>query len=1016
MAFIETLKQRAQQQQRLANARKRAAEEQQGATATPRTTTPSPSSKFIRGIQAEIPRFMEEKAKRRRGVIEFGKGVLRDIPRSAAALALKATGQEKFVPGAGVAPGVEKFLFGKEPIKTPEATGAEMLRGFGVGEERAQQFGGALGYPLAALGAVPIFSGKKRLAKEAAKAVIPKKAVTRPAAIERGIRAAAAQADVPPKAITEPAAAIEGATKPSPGFRERGFITRVKETSPELKLIVKGQYIPRSTDRLAIKARNLIKDDIVTAEKMAREGADDKAVAVAAELMNHYNNLARIARTELDKMKFYNMAGDIAHEIAPKLTEGGRLVQASAIYGRLTPEGILRFSARQIEKYNEEIAKVPPLIRRIQRLPDKLPKMTGGQVKELVEEARRITAMPDGEDKALAFHQLHNRIAELVPTPLMNQIITTWKAGLLTGLTTTGLNAASNLFHGIAEVVKDVPAAAVDSVAALFTGQRTMALTLRGLGPGAKRGYKEGWKYLGTGLSKRDIGAKLDRRRTNFGKSPFGRAAQKYVETIFRFIGAQDQAFYYGALDRAIYSQAIARAMNKKLRGVEARRFADDLFDNPTDDMLKNAVLDAETSVFQHKTALGILGGRIQRLGGGVGEVVVPFARTPSAVAMQILNYSPIGVARALGMAILHYNDFASVQRQFSMAMGRGITGTAIMGLGAHLFEKGRISLRSPRDAREKEQRELEGWAPNSIKIGGKWRRAHIFGPPGLMLLWGGYMRQFYEETGSHTAAADMAETFLKSLGGIAGTFTEQTFVRGIDSALGLITDPERNWQRGVSTLLGPLGPSAVPTIVSHAARATDPYQRNIGEGVRGIFIDGLKARIPGLRQQLQPRVDVAGQVVERPVSPIQTMIDPTRPSKVKTSPTITELARLSTAGHRVTPTDIGGRHGFGSLTPEQNTLLEQDAGQRLFRALDVLFNSEEYAGLTDEDKARTIQNFTEKSRINARARLLKEVLYGPDGPKGEALTAKIEELKADRVLTQGVRKKLLEILGGQSI
>ena len=44
--------------------------------------------------------------------------------------------------------------------------------------------------------------------------------------------------------------------------RERGFVTSVKETFPDVSSKVAGQYIPRSTDELAIAARNSIIDDI----------------------------------------------------------------------------------------------------------------------------------------------------------------------------------------------------------------------------------------------------------------------------------------------------------------------------------------------------------------------------------------------------------------------------------------------------------------------------------------------------------------------------------------------------------------------------------------------------------------------------------------------------------------------------------------------------------------------------------------------------------------------------------
>ncbi len=100
-----------------------------------------------------------------RKVMEFGKAFLRDIPRSGASLEMKAIGMEEMTPETRA----EKFLFGKEPIKIPEETGADTLRGFGVGEEGAKRWGGAVGYPLAVLGVNPFFSGKKKAAKGLAK-------------------------------------------------------------------------------------------------------------------------------------------------------------------------------------------------------------------------------------------------------------------------------------------------------------------------------------------------------------------------------------------------------------------------------------------------------------------------------------------------------------------------------------------------------------------------------------------------------------------------------------------------------------------------------------------------------------------------------------------------------------------------------------------------------------------------------------------------------------------------------
>jgi hypothetical protein len=138
-------------------------------------------------------------------------------------------------------------------------------------------------------------------------------------------------------------------------YRQRGFVSSIQDELPEIK--VAGQYIPRDTDKLAIKAKNLIKDDLPLAEKIAQEGSDDTAVAVIAQLLKHYSQEAAAQPEGAIKDAIYEKAAELGNSAAKRLTELGRSVQAASILSRLTPEGQLRFAARSIQKYNEEIGK-----------------------------------------------------------------------------------------------------------------------------------------------------------------------------------------------------------------------------------------------------------------------------------------------------------------------------------------------------------------------------------------------------------------------------------------------------------------------------------------------------------------------------------------------------------------------------------------------------------------------------------------------------------------------------------
>ncbi len=535
---------------------------------------------------------------------------------------------------------------------------------------------------------------------------------------------------------------------------------------------------------------------------------------------------------------------------------------------------------------------------------------------------------------------------------LYERAISLWKAGLLTGIKTTGLNTLANASHAITETAKDIPAAGVDSVVSLFTKERTLAFTTKGVPGGVKEGVVRGWKYLTTGIDARNVGEKLDYNRVNFGTSKVARGLQAYEETIFHLLGAEDQPFYYGAKARSLYSQATAQAKNKALKGKEQKAFVDNLIQKPTDDMLEWATHDAEVAVFQNRTAAGDIAKGIQKLKGG--EIVVPFGRTPAAVATQVINYTPIGAISEIAKQIKSKNFD---QRKFSQASGRSILGTGALYLGTLLFVEGMISLDFPDNEKERKLWEAEGRKSNSIKIGDKWRDVQVLGPAGNLLIIGGHFQKALEETGSP------AKAMVRAMTGGAKSFTEQTFVRGVSHALDAITDPERSFDRWFTSMAG----SVVPTIVSDIARAQDEIERrSIGPKER------IQSRIPFYRQGLPPKISVFGQDLPRyGGNVLETMIDPTRPSKIRQDVVIDELRRLWDKDIKVSPTQLGDKKGYDILTTEENTQLWRRSGELVYKTIFAIVNGEGYKDANDFAKGKIINIGVNKAKAAAKAEIV---------------------------------------------
>ncbi len=565
---------------------------------------------------------------------------------------------------------------------------------------------------------------------------------------------------------------------------------------------------------------------------------------------------------------------------------------------------------------------------------------------------------------------------------LADRAYTLWRANLLTGLKSWGpasINMLSNLAHGVTEVGKDYISAPADIVASWFTGKREVGLTVKGIPSGMKEGAQKGWDYLKTGIEERPIAEKFDlpRDRINFGDSKTGKLLQIYVDTTFHVYGAEDQPFFYGAMAHSIRSQAIASGRTKKLKGTEFDTHVDGLVKNPTESMLENAVMDAEQAVFQNETMLGDIARIMQKV--PVVRWLVPFSRTPSAVATQIVNYTPVGLVKEI-VDEIHKGKFN--QRKFVQAFGRAGLGTGALFIGALLVKVGIMTLGYPKNERERKLWELEGRKENSIKIGGKWRSVFVLGPVGNVLLIGGYFQQALEESGSPS------EAIVTAMSGGAKSLTEQTFVQGMSQAIDAAKDPERSFDRFFSSMAG----SAVPTILADMAKATDEIERK----ATGPW-ERIASRLPGLRQTLEPRVDVFGQDLPRyGGNPFEVMLDSTRPVKIRQDVVVDEIRRLWDKDVRVAPTELGNRDGYKILTSEENTVLWRRSGQLTYRGLFDLIQQPYYKTLSDEAKGKQIEKEVKKAKDLARAEVAKIKLN-----QGHTM----EELREDGLVIEDVEK-----------
>lgn len=748
----------------------------------------------------------------------------------------------------------------------------------------------------------------------------------------------------------------------------------------------------RSTADLARQADDIIasstKDEIFDIANRR----DDLGTAVASRYLNKLAEESATANAGR-KLEIAEEAANLVNTKASRLMEAGREIQAASLLARMTPEGQLSYIAGEIRRHN---AKNPT---------KKVPELTPEQASEILDEMNEISKMADGTEKQMRFFNLQRRVQEMIPSGPLRKAVALWKAGLLTGIKTLGLNLFSNASHFATETLSDITAAGFDSVASILTGERTIAATFRGTLDGLREGTYKGKRYFLTGFDERNIGDKLDYRRVNFGKGPVGKKLQWYTDQVFQTVGAGDQPFYYATLARSYMNQALAKATNEGLKGKARIKRAYEIVEDPTEEMMEYAVRDAATAVFTQETYLGKIAQDVQRLGGGVGEFVVPFGRTPSAVATQIMNYTPVG---AVAEVIKQIKKGKFDQRMLSKALGRSTVGTVPMVIGWNLAEQGLVSLDYPvGDSRQIELDKAEGVEYNSIKIGDEWRNPITLGPAGNLILFGAHMRNAIEKYGSNTEGIGMAAL------GLLSSFTEQTFLTGFENFTNLIFDPVGQGQSSFRSFIA----SFVPTIVSDVARATDTVERESPTvGTR------VASRIPGLRQGLEPKVDTLGR--EQFISGrggeilpdfLESMADPTRPSQDISTEVTNEMRRLLELADQTNNTDLAedlrkaaptrsGLFGYDTLTDAQETQLQKYAGETINGQLRNLFLMPEYKSAPDVEKAKVIDAVVRQSKDAARARIVLEVIAAvPSEKRASAL----QRMYKDGLITNNVARIL---------
>ena len=661
----------------------------------------------------------------------------------------------------------------------------------------------------------------------------------------------------------------------------------------------------------------------------------------------------------------------VAKKLRDMGTKAGQTVQAFNIMARLTPEGMVKYAQSELsEAYDRMVKnKTKKWIDQHQKDFDLTPQETAA----IMDIMQNVSTMPDGYDKRVELAKIQKIMTDKLP-PERGAGIKSWmRISMLFNPKTQIRNVAGNAIIAPVNYFSDLFASMADKVIGVKTGYRTTGVTnVQNYVKGMKEGLYQSYNDFKQGINTRNIQG--NRFEISEGKSfnnntAIGKALNRVDSLLSFMLDAGDRMFYEATFTNSINNQLVLN---------NTTEVTQEMIDIATQEALSRTWQDNNNYTRFVLNVRKMLN-NVNFKGYGLGDVLIPFAKTPANLTKAIVDYSPVGLVntlvkgKRLSNAIKTGQFTPQMQHDFVQSLGKAVAGTMLYVAGYALAKAGIVSGESDDD------KDVQNFMKNtlgvnsySIKIGDKsftydWAQP-IAAPLSIMA----NIVQKEDEN------ASTLETVLSSLDTAGNILLEQSFMESINTALnntsGLAT--------GVQEAIFDLPARAVPTFMKQIADMVDGTQRTSFEYGKPLesAINSVKSKIPFLSKTLAPSVDSMGREIQKyggNNNIFNVFFNPTNVSTENISESAGEIYRLyqetgdATIMPRVAPYYINKDGEKITLNSSQRATYQKTSGSIIEEEVQRLLDNSEYKKLTDEDKASVISDIVNYSYNIAQKEVL---------------------------------------------
>lgn len=691
----------------------------------------------------------------------------------------------------------------------------------------------------------------------------------------------------------------------------------------------------------------------------------------------------------------HRTAFELAAAIADAAHDSAQVVQAMNLMNRLTPEGRLLTLRRIVDRMNDRAA-------RQNRAPRQSTSTSGGDVESArVDYIDKVTgftlsdelatnylmAETDAERTA-AWDAITQSIADQIPSTFREKANFWRYTSMLTNPTTHIRNIMGNAIQLGARKIKNAVGTAIERAVIRNQSQRTKSITAdKDLKAFARSQYDTDQSAaMGSGkysdATTAGIEQEIRSKRKMFqGEDILSRAIQGLGDLNSRALDYEDVIFNRGA-----YVDSFAQALQAK--GVTAAEAEAGTRAADVEAARAYAIQEAQKATYRNTTALSealskwgrydASGNIIERGKSFLVDALLPFRKTPANILTTGLDYSPVGLLKVI------FYDAGQVRKGDMSAadmvdhISSGLTGTGILALGAYLTAEGLLHVRAGDDDKEEDFEKAMGGQDYAIQIGDKSYTLDWALPAAMPLFAGASLEKSWEKGGN------TFDAFADAIKNISSVVWETSMLSSLNDLVSYWSYADDPGAYLISKAVSSYAGQYIPTVGSKIASVFDDTARKsyVEKGTGQLssdvnyFLQGAAKKVPGVRNQLQPSIDLWGNEVSNGTTPERVLQSFLSPGYFKTqdnSPATQEVRRLAKATGESGVYPAAAEKSFTNdgktynLTAEEYTRYAKGMGSTRKTLVEEALKLPVYKAMSNAEKADYIQNVYKYARETAR-------------------------------------------------